>query len=39
VAGREAREEAMVIVSEMMLAWTGVLAVAMTRKGGVLDLF
>ena len=39
MAGREAREEAMVIVSEMMLAWTGVLAVAMTRKGGVWGLF
>lgn len=39
MAGREAREEARAVVSEMMLAWTGVLAVAMTRKGGLLDLF
>lgn len=38
IRGSEAREEAMAIVSEMMVAWTGVLAVEMT-KGRILYLF
>lgn len=38
IRGSEAREEAMAIVSEMMVAWTGVLAVEMTRRGGILYL-